>query len=131
MNLRPHHILCIQKYTGHGYDAKFTAHMTSVVSTLKGEPETLITVTEGCDILCGMCPNNDCGACTSLEKVTLMDQSVLEICGISYGDVVRWRELADKGRERIFKTEKFDAVCSSCQWFELCRGTEICYEHGE
>ena len=34
MKIRPHHLLCIQKYTGHGYDAAFTAHMTALVSGL-------------------------------------------------------------------------------------------------
>lgn len=32
MNFRPHHLLCIQKFTGHGYNADFTAHMKMIVS---------------------------------------------------------------------------------------------------
>ena len=38
MQLRPHHLLCIQKFTGHGYDEPFTQHMTSIVSALKSHP---------------------------------------------------------------------------------------------
>ena len=68
MQLRPHHLLCIQKFTGHGYDEPFTQHMTSIVSALKSHPQTEITVTQGCDDLCQRCPNNHSGTCTSLEK---------------------------------------------------------------
>ena len=48
MNLRPHHLLCIQKFTGHGHSADFTAHMTAVVSELAENPETAVTLAKGC-----------------------------------------------------------------------------------
>lgn len=123
MNLRPHHLLCIQKFSGHGYDEAFTEHMTSVLAILTENKNTSVTVTEGCDILCVRCPHNTDGACASLEKVALMDKSTLELCGLSYGDTVPWVELASKARGRIFETDDFCTVCSSCQWFELCRST--------
>lgn len=127
MNLKPHHLLCIQKFTGHGYNADFTVHMKSIVSELTDNPQTQITVVQGCDDLCGMCPNNISGVCTSLEKVTLMDNAVLGICDLAYGDNVSWAELARKARKRIFETEEFINVCTCCQWFELCRSTEAYY----
>ena len=125
MNLRPHHLLCIQKFTGHGYDDSFTEHMTGIVSTLRLDPETPVTVTEGCDILCGMCPYNKNGVCESLEKVDFMDRSVLAVCGLSYGECVTWQKLAFEARTKIFETEAFQATCSACQWYELCRKTEV------
>ena len=128
MNLRPHHILCIQKFTGHGYNAEFAAHMTSIVSELADKPKTQITVTKGCDILCKICPNNICGLCASLEKVDLIDNAVLSICNLSYGENIPWTELARKARKRIFETDEFNNICTCCQWFELCRSTEVYYE---
>lgn len=123
MNLRPHHLLCIQKFTGHGYDAAFTSHMTHLVARLAGEPTTPVTLTRGCDDLCGVCPNNMDGACTTLEKVAAMDGAVLTLCGLAYGETVSWAELADKGRKQIFETEEFSRVCGDCEWFELCKST--------
>ena len=128
MNLRPHHLLCIQKFTGHGYNADFTAHMKSIVSELTVNPETQITVVHGCDDLCKMCPNNIGGVCTSLEKVTFTDSAVLSICDFAYGENVLWTEAAGKAREEIFETEEFHNICACCQWFALCRSTEVCYE---
>ncbi len=125
MNLRPHHLLCIQKFTGHGYDAPFTKHMTSIVSELAEQPMTPITVTRGCDDLCKRCPNNKSGVCTSLEKVALMDRAVLQICNLTYRKKFPWAALAREARERIFKTDEFDNICGSCQWFALCRSTEL------
>lgn len=128
MKLRPHHLLCIQKFTGHGYDADFTKHMKYIVSELTRNPETQITLSQGCDDLCKACPNNLGGACTSLEKVECMDSAVLDICGLEYGEITSWSDAASKAREMIFKTEKFNCICACCQWFELCKRTEVHYE---
>lgn len=120
INLRPHHLLCIQKYTGHGYDENFTKHMDSTVKILyeKG----IVTLQEGCDDLCSACPNNVDGKCTSLDKVRHMDESVLEACGLSYGDTDEWMKLADIAKSRVFQTNEFNNICHSCEWFELCKG---------
>lgn len=128
MNLRPHHLLCIQKFTGHGYNESFTVHMKSIVSELKDKPMTQITLTQGCDYLCKMCPNNMNGVCNSLEKVALMDSSVLNICKLAYGENVPWVYLSAEARQEIFETDEFNKICSCCQWFELCRNTEVYYE---
>lgn len=128
MNLRPHHILCIQKFTGHGYNADFTTHMKSIVSELADDPKTKINVVHGCDALCEMCPNNICGVCTSLEKVDLIDNSVLNVCNIAYGETAPWTYFANKMRKQIFETVEFNNICTCCQWFELCRSTEVYYE---
>lgn len=128
MNLRPHHLLCIQKFTGHGYNEDFTAEMKSIVSKLTENPKTQITVAQSCDDLCKICPNNISGVCTSDEKVALMDSAVLNICNFAYEENVPWIKAAGKVREQIFKTEQFYNICACCQWFELCRNTEVCYE---
>ena len=125
MNLRPHHLLCIQKFTGYGYSADFTEHMKSIVSELNNNPQIPITVTQGCDDLCKMCPNNINGVCTSLEKVALMDSAVQSICNFAYGENIQWTKAADKVREKIFATEEFNNICTCCSWFELCRSTEV------
>lgn len=124
MKLRPHHILCIQKFTGHGYDEAFTAHMTGLVSLLGRQPETVVTLTQGCDDLCAVCPNNTGGACATLQKVDGMDRGVLDICGLAYGVQAPWGTLAPVARKRIFESDKFGEICGSCQWFSLCVHTK-------
>lgn len=128
MRLRPHHILCIQKFTGHGYDSVFTEHMTEIVSQLSVNPGTKITVTKGCDVLCAMCPENSKGFCNSFEKTTILDNKVLDICNIAYDEEVIWSDIARKAYKRVFETDEFNNICSDCQWFGLCRSREVTYE---
>ena len=117
--LRPHHLLCIQKYTGHGYDENFTNHMDETVAQLsKG---ATVTLHEGCDDLCFACPNNEAGKCTSLDKVKHMDESVLKACGLSYEDTDDWSSFAAVAKAKVFETDEFYNICHNCEWYELCR----------
>lgn len=127
MNLRPHHLLCIQKYTGHGYSEDFTAHMNGLAAELKTHPETPVTLISGCDDLCGCCPNNEQGRCISLEKVAAMDSAVLAIVGENAGP---WQALAQRAAP-IFENPDFERICGNCSWFSLCKNTErgILYEN--
>lgn len=125
MNLRPHHALCIQKFTGHGYDRAFTDHMTELCETLKNQPETPVRIISGCDELCAFCPNRENGSCSTLEKVDSMDIAVRSAAGLSPGGTLPWRELAGLARTNIFETDQFEKICSDCQWFALCRSTPL------
>ena len=125
MNLRPHHALCIQKFTGHGYDMDFTRHMTGVVSALRDNPDTPVCLVSGPDELCSHCPNCREGRCSTQEKVEIMDARAAALCGVKPGDRLTWAELSGAARERIFAAQGFEQVCSACQWFDLCRNTKI------
>ena len=123
MKLRPHHLLCLQKYTGKGYDEAFTAHMNGLLGRLTAHPEGAIQLTEGADDLCAACPHNAGGRCDSQEKVTRMDRGVLAALDLSYGQRDSWDALARRAAERVLSTEEFQRICADCQWIELCRNT--------
>lgn len=111
MKLRPHHILCIQKFIGKGYNEDFTLHMNAIVSKLIDNPKVQITITHGCDDICERCPNNINELCTSFDKVAMMDASVLSTCNLNYGETVSWIELAYMARKSIFETNRFNEIC--------------------
>ncbi len=121
LNLRPHHLLCIPHFTGHGYDAAFTAHMTAVTERLRAQPQTPVTLTVSCDDLCAACPHNQNGICDSQEKVTALDSAVLAACAFSAAQSGEWAALAETVRTRILQTGLFRQICASCEWYALCR----------
>ena len=125
ISLRPHHLLCIQKYTGHGYDEAFTQHMNELTACLKENPGIRVKLHEGCDYLCSRCPYNKDEKCLSGDKVNTMDESVLKICNAVYGEEALWHDFAAKALESVLHTDKFHAVCGRCQWYELCKATPV------
>ena len=121
--LRPHHLLCLQKFTGHGYNRQFTSHMLSLVRKLTSNPETHISLTCKCDHLCSACPNRQNNKCTSSEKVLRMDFAVLDVCQLQLEKEQDWLSLSSTAKNLILETQKFDNICSQCQWYTLCKNT--------
>ena len=123
MKLRPHHLLCVQKYTGKGYDDAFMAGMDALIRRLAARPDTAVTLVEGRDDLCASCPHMAGNRCDSGEKVNRLDRGVLETCGFSAGETRSWSALARTVREQVLEKDTFVKVCGCCEWFELCRNT--------
>ena len=131
MKLRPHHLLCVQKYTGSGYDDAFAANMESLIRQLATCPDTAVTLAEGRDDLCAACPHMAGGRCASEENVNRLDRGVLEACGFSAGETRSWSALARTAREQVLEKNTFEKVCGCCEWFELCRNTRKGWIYGK
>ncbi|MBQ1901377.1 MAG: DUF1284 domain-containing protein [Lachnospiraceae bacterium] len=123
MKLRPHHLLCIQKYTGHGYDETFTKHMDQLVESLMNNPE--IELQEGCDDLCVACPNNQGGCCNAYDKVKELDDGVLWVLALDYKNRGSWEDFSNFSRKNILENQTFDRICHKCEWFDLCKSTPL------
>lgn len=119
MNLRYHHLLCIRKFTGHGYDEAFTEFMMQTVEHLRLNPDTPVNLKTSCDDLCEVCPNRCGKLCKTETKVRRMDEAVKERL---HGDILTWQE-SEADAQKIFVSQ-WEAVCESCTWFSLCTNTE-------
>ena len=128
LHLRPHHLLCLQTFTGRGYSEEFVRHMTLVKRQLTRDPRTAIELVSGVDDLCAHCPNNADGQCTS-DNPALFDSKVsrkLYSTGIISPDAAS----KDHPGKRPVLTGIPDALeisssvleecCPGCEWKELC-----------
>ncbi|MCQ2417739.1 MAG: DUF1284 domain-containing protein [Oscillospiraceae bacterium] len=127
MNLRPHHLLCIQKYQGYGYSPAFTEHMNHITNLLKRTPETSVQLVSKCDDICTACPNCKARRCTEAQKTASLDQAVMTACHLAYHQVYSWKTLSQTADEMIFQTEQFQKICTCCEWYSLCKEREIPY----
>ena len=139
--LRPHHLLCLQTFVGHGYSPEFTEHMTYVKSLLDTDPYAPITLVNGPDDLCGHCPNCVDSACTS-PKPALFDHLVaqkLNLHNVQYsankkadaliasaGLLESTTPMTIHGIPSTLRmtSQLLDECCPGCEWKELCM--EIC-----
>ena len=123
IKLRPHHLLCIQKFVGRGYDGGFTQNLAKIAEYLSAHPEATVTLVEGCDEVCLPCPNRVEDKCTDGEKTDALDGAVLDCCTLKYGDTDIWSHLSKRAREEVFETDEFGKICSACQWYDICKNT--------
>lgn len=116
--IRAHHGMCLAFFEGKGYSDGFTAHMERVKRAMAENPR--ICVTDGADVICTACPNNQNGVCTDGEKVLEYDRQVLLRCGLKPGQELYFREFQKVVYEQILLPEKREEICGNCQWTQLC-----------
>ena len=114
--LRPHHALCLAFFEGKGYSGDFVRNMAKIKELLTdSDPE--VRLTTDWDMICRRCPHSD-GSCG--EKAPCYDRAVLEICGLSEGQVIKWSRLSQTAEELIIKAGRLPQVCGDCQWSYIC-----------
>lgn len=117
IHLRPHHLLCLQTFIGHGYSKEFVSQMALVKKSLMRNPSLTIELTTGADDLCRHCPNCKDGVCTS-NKPVLFDRLTIEKLSMMMGPQTQLR-----GIPQILQVSEtiLEECCPGCEWKELCR----------
>ena len=122
IKLRAHHLMCIEGFRGHGYDAEFVSNMKRIISELKNNPRLIIL--DSCDDLCSKCPNMKNKICVNSkggdEEVKRMDSLILSKLSIKASSEFFYNDLRKKILDN-FKTKKeLDGICSNCSWNRIC-----------
>ena len=121
LHLRPHHLLCIQNYRGHGYSSDFDQKMTSVIEALRSPSGAEVVVTGGADDLCGSCPHCRDGSCES-DNPGRFDSFVCAHTQTSPGDTFTWKLSLGTDMSPVPPVTKvlLEKCCSGCSWLDLC-----------
>ena len=132
LHLRPHHLLCLQTFVGHGYSEEFVQQMTSVKRQLTLAPHTPVQLVDGADMLCRHCPNCADGHCTS-DKPALFDRlvsakikksekiSLSRTSESNYGDIFSDSFILHGIPEYLTLSHALlEECCPGCEWKDLC-----------
>ncbi len=102
--LRPHHLLCLQRFRGLGYSDDFVENMERVVDAVLNGVN--VEVVRGEDEICAAC-DEECDE----ESVNERDDAVLMALPKLTLEAARSLPV-DDARE----------ICGGCPWFEVCYG---------
>ncbi len=118
VQLRPHHLLCIQLFEGKGYSQDFVDNMYDVIDKLNDNSDIMLTMC--CDTLCGKCPNSRGSCCETEDKTKLFDHNVLRECNLTEGVIYKWKEVSKLAFNKILKMGIIKEVCVDCSWKDIC-----------
>lgn len=122
MRLRPHHLLCTQGYSGHGYSEDFVTNMNFWVNRMRLEDDFTVTITRSTDDLCSHCPNKRGeGLCEDDAKVLKYDEAVMKLFHLEektyvYKDLIRQIDA-------VMTRETMQSICGNCSWYEMSQCT--------
>lgn len=121
LNLRGHHLICLNFFQGEGYDQAFIENLREVIGKAGSGQE--ITVVKGADDICRACPSlvhNRCMHSDSAEtEIETLDQTALEYLDIPVGKKVLWPAI--KAKVGAATDEWFATFCAGCDWEKVCR----------
>lgn len=122
MDLRPHHLLCTQGYSGKGYSEAFVENMNQLTAELRSGKPVKVRLTFSTDDLCGKCPNMlGTDLCSTNDKVKRFDRKVVEYFQLEEKEYV-YQDLVEKIRKEITPQMLAD-ICDGCSWYPVsaCR----------
>jgi hypothetical protein len=124
VRLRPHHLNCLQGFTGHGYDEAFTARLRAIAEAVNADVAAPVTLVDGLDDVCAACPHATGGACTAPgggeEAVAAHDAAVLAALGLRAGDVTSFAAVKARLAGDPAARDRVLAWCRDCRWIALC-----------
>ena len=119
LTLRPHHLLCLHGFHGYGYTKEFIQNMYEVLQKLISNPNQLVSLHIGFDIICNACTDKNRSICVHPDSLTnKIDKRLLH-------------QLKSKRLKRIPLTQllillykniqarRLHRICRSCKWQEL------------
>lgn len=113
INLRGHHLLCLQGYQGYGYDQKFKENMDKIFNSIK--EDVTIKLINDIDDLCSYCPNLE--ECKDIEK---KDDELIKIANLEINKEYSSKELFKIVNKNIKTKNDLEIICKNCQWTEKC-----------
>ncbi|MFA5625685.1 MAG: DUF1284 domain-containing protein [Bradymonadales bacterium] len=118
MNLRAHHIFCLQLYEGKGYSEAFCKNMNRIRHELCEFPKSEICLRIEADDICAHCPNLVNKHCNfGQANTTERDKIALRILGLEEGARVSYALIQARLRSAM-TAEAFAQLCSRCYWYE-------------
>lgn len=122
LTLRGHHLLCLPKFQGQGYNAAFTENMAVIQKSIIGNSEQRVCVVDYCDDICTHCPHHHQQRCVlnnNDPEIIARDRRVLSLLGIEVGAILSYCQLQQKLAVALSNLS-LAVICGDCGWSSLC-----------
>jgi uncharacterized protein len=122
IQLRAHHVLCLQGFQGYGYSETFTEYMSQLKKKFLKNPSIFLEIVNSPDSICKHCPYYSNGKCNidsySENRIRAMDDLILEILKMEDGSIIIWEDI--KFLTSKLTKEEVEHICESCSWMDKC-----------
>lgn len=123
LEIRAHHLCCIQGFQGYGYSPVFVTNLRAVISDIKAFPSRPLELVSKCDVICTSCPSKrECTAQKSVisRRIRNMDLVVMEKLKIKEGAIMKADEAFRLINSLLANASHIEEVCGTCRWRQKC-----------
>lgn len=123
LRIRAHHILCIPRFYGGGYDKVFGENLKRICLVIRKNPDIKIEVVRKCDDICEKCPHKKNNICKKTPKLNYwiisQDNKVLKKSRLKENSVHMAKDVFNLSMDKI-DSEILKDICKGCVFLENC-----------
>ncbi len=124
INIRAHHLLCIQGFQGKGYSLEFIENLKEINDFLEENPSTGIKVISEVDEICHYCPHRKGDICiqgpNAEENIKLMDFKTLKYLELKEGKIYNYDYIMELINDKL-NLNDLKEICGLCLWINDCK----------
>ncbi len=121
--IRAHHLLCIPRFYGGGYNKKFGENMKKICSYIRKHPNTKIKVLKKCDDLCAKCPHKKNNICKKTSKINYwilsQDNKVLKKLKLKENSIHKAKDVFNLSMKNVGNKDVKN-ICQGCPFLNNC-----------
>jgi len=123
IKLRAHHLLCLSRFKGGGYNKKIREKIRKIQNKIKKNPNVIIHICRSIDDICISCPFINQKRCEKKEDINkdikLQDQNVLKFLKIKNNQKIKAKDIILLLNKKI-KNEELKRICKGCEFLPFC-----------
>ncbi len=123
IQIRPHHLLCIPRFYGGGYNKEFGKNLKKICFDIRKNPHLKIKVLKECDDICINCPYKRDDICKKTPKLNYwilrQDDKVLKKLKIKNNSIHKARDIFNFSINKVTSQDIKD-ICKGCVFLKSC-----------
>ena len=123
IKLRPHHLLCIPRFYGGGYNKEFGKNLKRICFFIIKNPNITIKVSKECDDICKKCPHKRDNICKKTPKLNYwilrQDTKVLNKLKLEDNSTHKAKNIFNLSIDNINSKDVKD-ICGGCVFLNNC-----------
>lgn len=121
MEIRAHHLLCIPRFRGKGYNKKIKRGIFNIQKRIKENPNMKIKVIKSCDAVCNACPfmlNKKCVKKPEINHIEIQDNRVIKKLNLKENQIFKARDIFNLSAK--IKNKELKQICKGCGYLRFC-----------
>jgi hypothetical protein len=123
MRIRAHHLLCIPRFKGGGYDKKIRKKMFLVQKKIIKNSKLKVRLVKKCDYICLSCPffnKNKCRKRKNIEYwINIQENKIVKRLKIRYNQNFLAKNIFMLSINEI-KNKELKNICRGCEYLKYC-----------
>jgi|SRR3989344_1611815 len=123
VKIRPHHLLCIPRFYGGGYNKEFGKNLKKICFKIRKNPNLKINVLKACDDICKSCSYKKDNICKKTPKLNYwilrQDDGVLEKLKIKDNSILMAKDIFNLSIDNI-TSQNIKDICKGCVFLKNC-----------